>query len=323
MLVDFEDTAQSVTARLRLLGMSAREVTTWLVYIRPQVALGPRAVDHLCRTVNDLRVAAVVVDSIGEAFALEGINEDRDNEVGPWFRRVARPLADTGAAVVLVDHSTKASDSPLHPSGSKRKRAAVTGASYLVEAVQPFVKGRGGRLRITAAKDRHGSYRRGEKVADLVMDTDASGTVHLTVYAPTEHVVEADLAVELAARAAVAAAKAEGQPISQAALVGLMNIKASTDTKRGGIDLAVARDLLREDRGARNARMFTYVNDGSDTTNNPPRLTSPDLASGEVPIPHLDLASSPPSIDGARTRSGRLAETTTDNTPRPGEVITS
>ena len=261
MYLDMEDTAQSISARLRDLGLSDHQILTGVEYIRPEVQLGPIAVDHLCRLVHKLRVDLVVVDSLGEAFSLEGIDENKDSEVGPWYRRVARPLADTGAAVLIVDHSTKAADSPLHPSGSKRKRAAVGGASYLVEAVQPFVKGEGGRLRLTCAKDRHGNYRRGSVVAELVMDSDLTG-IRLRMYAPTALADnEAGVDVELAARAAVRSAKEEGGAVSRAALEGLMKMKARATVKRGGIDLAVSRGWLTEDTGKRNARVYVFAAD--------------------------------------------------------------
>lgn len=185
LYVDLEDTAESVTARLGLLGLDAGEIVASLVYVRPQVPLDDDAVAHLCRIVGDAGVDVVVIDSLGEAFGLEGINEDRDAEVGPWLRRVARRLAETGAAVVLVDHSTKAADNPLHPSGSKRKRAAITGASYLVEASPPLVKGAGGRLRLTCAKDRHGTHRRGDVVAELVMAPAGDERIDTTLVAVT------------------------------------------------------------------------------------------------------------------------------------------
>lgn len=264
MLLDLEDTAESITARLLALGMVAYDILNYLVYVRPQVQFGPAAVEHLCRLVQERNIQAVVIDSTGEAFGLEGLNEDKDVEVGPWLRRVTRPLADTGAVVVLVDHSTKSADNPLHPSGSKRKRAAITGASYLVESVDAFVKGRGGRLRLTCAKDRHGNFRRGEQVADLVMSAGDT-KIRLDLYAPMIR-DEREVGVEiiLAARAAVSAAKTEGRPLSRSALEGLMKMKAKTDTKRGGIDLAVARGALQEMDGPRNARLYNWVEDMTD-----------------------------------------------------------
>lgn len=262
MLLDLEDTADSIISRLRMLGLDNHQILTWLIYIRPQVTLGPGAVERLVELIDAYNVQAVIIDSIGEAFALEGVNEDKDVEVGPWYRRVARPLAETGAAVVLVDHSTKAADNPLHPSGSKRKRAAVTGASYLAEALKPFVKGQGGRLRLTCAKDRHGNYRRGQAVGDLVMDS-TENKIDLRLYAPTLTVGDTTVPGILAARAAVEAVKNAGRAMSQNELVTLMNIKAGSPTKRGGIDHAAAEGAIREleQRGPRNARMFVYEHD--------------------------------------------------------------
>lgn len=265
VLLDYEDTAVSIVARLLLLGMLADDILRWLVYIRPQVAPGPRAVNHLCDLIRQRNAALVVIDSIGEAFATEGLDENKDVEVGPWYRRVARPLADTGAAVLLIDHSTKAADNQLHPSGSKRKRAAITGASYFAESASPFVKGEGGRLKLTCAKDRHGNYRRGEVVGNLVMTYSAGGTCHLDLYAPeftdTDRV---GIEVIIVARAAVRIAKAEGVPLTQMALIGRLDVKARNDIKRGGVDLAVARGALTETAGKRGARLFTYAKEMPD-----------------------------------------------------------
>lgn len=260
LILDFEDIAQSAVARLIAIGLTAADILSWVEYVRPEVPLGPRAVAHFCELIRRRNIALTVIDSLGEAFATEGVDENKDVEVGPWFRRVARPLADTGTTLLLVDHSTKATDNALHPSGSKRKRAAITGASYLLEAVQPFVKGADGRLRLTCAKDRHGNYRRAAPVADLVMTTAAVG-VNLTLYAPAPRGEGegAGVDIELAARAAVKAVAEEGRPLSRVALEGLMKVKARATVKRGGIDLAVARGLLVETTGPRNARLYAQA----------------------------------------------------------------
>lgn len=269
MLLDFEDTPHSITSRLVELGLTADEILRWLIYIRPQVALGPKAVEHIGEIAVENLVTLVTIDSIGEAFALEGIDENKDVEVGPWYRRVPRPLADMGPAVLLIDHSTKAGDNPLHPSGSKRKRAAITGASYLAEAVEPFVKGRGGRLRMTCAKDRHGNYRRGEVAGDLVMYSNESVITSLDLYAPTAALSETTVPILLAARAAITAAKDEGKPLSRRALEGLMKIKCRAEIKRGGIDLAVTRGALLEKEGPRRAKLYEYLGDLEDRDSEP------------------------------------------------------
>jgi hypothetical protein len=107
---------------------------------------------------------------LGEAFALEGLNEDKDFEVAPWLNRVCRRLIEaTGAGVTLIDHGTKSTERPLDPSGSKRKRAAATGTWWLMRTDDPFDRAGGGRAALVCAKDRHGWFKRGETVARLVM----------------------------------------------------------------------------------------------------------------------------------------------------------
>lgn len=264
LLLDYEDTATSIVARLTAIGTPADMIIAQLIYVRPQTEFGPHAVDHIITVCAEHDVTLVVVDSLGEAFAVEGIDENKDVEVGPWYRRVARQIADAGPAVLLIDHSTKAADNPLHPSGSKRKRAAISGASYFAEAVKAFVKGKGGRLKLTCAKDRHGNYRRGEVVANLVMAESFTDSVRMQLHEPDTSEHSADLGAVLAARSAVEAAKKEGRPMTKTALRNMMSIKASSDTKRSGIDLAIGRGALREEDGGRNAKAVTYVHDWSD-----------------------------------------------------------
>jgi hypothetical protein len=256
MLIDTEDVVDSIVARLRHLGATNTAIRERLLYVRPTDPFGGSAVDYLKRLVVHHHVSLVVIDSIGECFGLDGINEDKDSEVGPWMRRVARALADAGPAVLLVDHSTKAGDNPLHPSGSKRKRAAIGGASFLVTAIKPLTREHGGRLRLTCAKDRHGTYQRGVEVAELVM-TETS----VELYANDNATADASPDLVVAARAAVAAVKTEGRPMTLRTVTAAMKIKASAELKRAGVDLAVGRAALHEEPGPNRARMFTYVSE--------------------------------------------------------------
>jgi hypothetical protein len=258
MLIDLEDTAPSIVARLRLLGARDNEIAAGLIYVRPTAAFTALAVDGLCELIDEHTPRLVVLDSLGEAFGLDGIDENSDAEVGPWLRRVPRRLAELGPAVTLVDHSTKAADNPLHPSGSKRKRAAIGGASYLITATTPLVAGTGGRLKLVCAKDRHGTYRRDEHVADFVMTTDPAGT-RWALYAPEDRSGGAfELPVYLAARAAVKVCQEAAEPLTSRRLVERMAIKTRRETKYAGIEEAVARGALHESAGANRARLFEY-----------------------------------------------------------------
>lgn len=261
--IDFEDPdASTIIERLRALGVTDDAIDAQLHYHRPTDFFSNDAVDLIAREVLEHRVALVVIDSLGEAFGLEGINEDKDAEVRPWMRRVPRKLAETGAAVLLVDHATKAGDNALHPSGSKAKRAAITGSSYLVEAPAPLTREQGGRLRLTCAKDRHGHYRRGAVSAEIDFTVYPDGGMTVHVWPPSaSSLPTAEAKLLVVARAAVRTCKEAGEPLSQRRLTERLAVKASNETKRAGIEEAVARGSLRIEEGPRGTALHIYVRD--------------------------------------------------------------
>ena len=260
MLVDLEDVPGSIVARLRLLGLSDAQIVAGLDYRRPTTEFTRAAVAQLVADVTTGGHALVIIDSLGEAFALNGINEDKDAEVGPWLRAVARPLGDTGAAVVLVDHSTKAADNPLHPSGSKRKRAAIGGASYLLDAVRPLAKGRGGRLRLTCAKDRHGTYARKEVAAHLVVaEHDGTGPLDVRLYAPdpTPGGDGPEVEVLVLAQRMIRTVKDSETPMSKKTLE--VTTSGRTDRKRAALDHAINAGCLDFTKGKHGAHLLRWV----------------------------------------------------------------
>jgi KaiC/GvpD/RAD55 family RecA-like ATPase len=267
--VSFEDPDERlVVTRLLELGAQPDDVERLLhYYAPPSTPFTADAVELVAKAARVHGITLIVIDSVGEAFGLEGINEDKDAEVGPWLRRVARPLADTGAAVLLIDHATKAKDNPLYPSGSKRKRAAITGASYLLESPQPLTRERGGRLTLTCAKDRHGHYRRGEVVAEVVFTVypDDGMTVHVWAPDPADQTKSASDALSLKLqRAAVQAAKDAGEALSQRRLLQRMKdagAKGGVEAKRAAIEEAIADGAIRTEQGPQRRLLHVYVRD--------------------------------------------------------------
>lgn len=262
MYIDMEDTPSSIVARLRLVGLDDDQIIAGLDYRRPTEEFTEAAVLRLCTDLRHGGHDLVVIDSLGEAFALDGVNEDRDNEVGPWLRHVARPMADAGPAVVLVDHCTKAADNPLFPSGSKRKRAAIGGASYLVEAIEPMAKDRGGRLRLTCAKDRHGTYARKEVVADLVMGVTVDGeNPTINLYAPTTRPggQSAEWEVIILAQKIISAVRDSDVPLSKKAAEEV--VKGRATKRRAALDYALSAGCLDTSPGKHGAKILTWVRD--------------------------------------------------------------
>ena len=260
MFIDLEDTATNFSSRLRALGITDTQIGTQVVYLQPRDPFGHMEVDVLQRLVRSRNITVAVVDSLGEAFGLDSVNENNDNEVNPWLRSVVRPLAEAGAAVLLVDHVTKAGENKLHASGSKRKRAAIGGASYLVEAVTPFVRGEGGRLKITCAKDRHGHYRTGEHVAWFEMDVDATTfEMTLRVVQPTTVSTATTKAAALEARV-LSWLEAQPAPLSKskvAAGLAASGVSARRADVMKAIDSLVASGRASEAAGPRHASMVS------------------------------------------------------------------
>ncbi len=258
LVIDLEATAEELLARFAVLGVEPAELAGSLDYLRPDSPLGWRALELLKAKIAERGYDLVVIDSLGELFALGGINENADAEVGPFIRNFLRPLADLGPAVLLVDHATKAGDHPLYPSGSKRKRAAVTGAMYLVDATDPFVAGKGGRVTLRCSKDRHGHYRQGALVGTLVMKPLEGDRASLTLYPPDDAGGdEGELKVVVLARKAYDAVEAEGGgPVTKRTLQELMQTRASAVDKRAGIELAESRGWLRMRQGPNRSHLF-------------------------------------------------------------------
>jgi hypothetical protein len=87
------------------------------------------------------------------------------------------------------------------------------------------------------------------------MHVDIVGT-RIELYA-INRTISPDMPVELAARAAVAAASKLGHPASLKLLRESMTFKGRTEIKGAGIDLAVSRGDLLEQPRPRNARLFS------------------------------------------------------------------
>jgi len=196
-----------------------------------------------------------VLDSLGELFALAGIDENSDADVGPWLRLVARPIADAGAAVVSIDHTTKSTENPMHPSGSKRKRAAITGALHRVDATTAPIAGQGGRLRLRCAKDRHGHFRQSDVVADVVMRPIIGDRMAFTLYPPStpEPSQPDDLVTDV-----VDVVRAAGRPLTQREVIDATPGRIRRERKRDAILEAVEIGDLIEHQDGR-SKLYTTV----------------------------------------------------------------
>lgn len=167
--VDLEDDEVGLVSRLLDMGVEPDDLAR-LMYLHPYERFDDNAADALTEAVREVMPSLVVVDSTGEAMALDGVQPNADEEVAGWFQRLPGRIARMGPAVIVLDHMAKADNGGLWPIGSQRKRAAISGAQYLQKSMTPFDKATPGAARLVCAKDRHGTYRVGLAVAELQVD---------------------------------------------------------------------------------------------------------------------------------------------------------
>lgn len=173
--VTYEDANEELLVdRARMLGVTEREKDL-IKFITPDLGLTHGAA-KLADLAVQLGARLFVLDSVGEAMAVGGQNEDADVDVGPWFRQTARLIHNQvpSLAILPIDHSTKAKDNALFPSGSKRKRAVVTGRSYLLNVSKSLGIGMVGYVQLVVAKDRGGTFARGDIAAEIMLDATVS-----------------------------------------------------------------------------------------------------------------------------------------------------
>lgn len=162
--VDFEDEAITVVTRLMLLGVPKsllRGRKGRFRYVRPEEGVIEN--DNAARAYEELLEFGanfVVLDGVTESLGLERMSLKDNDDIAYWQQRLARPLADAGAAVCCIDHVTKARDGRgRFPIGAQHKLAGVTGAAYVVTPQQALRRGGTGTLEVRVAKDRPGAVR--------------------------------------------------------------------------------------------------------------------------------------------------------------------
>lgn len=172
--IDFEDTARGIIGRLITMRVKPEILGARFRYVQPVGPFGPAEIASLNRLLEDINPDLVIIDGVGEALARDGLSEDKASDYMGWVERVPRPIARTGAAVVLIDHVVKNKDEQGRwARGTGAKLAAIDGASYQLKVVVPFSRSRPGKVKVIVAKDRPGQFTIGE-VAALVNITPAA-----------------------------------------------------------------------------------------------------------------------------------------------------
>lgn len=179
--LDAEDVTRTLKRRLSGLGIDGATRGEYVHYLNVGGPLSDGDLAYLLAMVEAFPETLVVFDSLPEMLTATGLDETSSVEVTGWFRRVARPLANAGACVLLIDHPVKSGNGNGYARGSGAKLAAVDGAVIELEEVQPFSPDQSGSSNLIVRKDRLGGLR--------TPKGQSAGTVYFNVLGGTVHSV--------------------------------------------------------------------------------------------------------------------------------------
>lgn len=151
---------EEVVARLLLLGAHPARLGDLdrFRYCEPEDAID---LEWFAGDVASWRPDLAVVDSLGELLPMLGLSSNSPDDFTAGNRKVLTRLANSGAAVVAIDHLPKDEGARAQgQTGTMAKKRAANGASLRVTAKDQFTPGHGGSANISIHKDRPGGLRR-------------------------------------------------------------------------------------------------------------------------------------------------------------------
>lgn len=194
LYIDFEDDAGGVVGRLLCLGGVPDDILERFHYIRPENQMGPvDAVD--LEGVLELNPTLAIVDGVTEGMSLFGLELKDNTDIAKFGRLLLRPLMNSGAAVVTLDHVVKSSENRGRYSiGGVHKLNGLNGVMYMLENRNPFGIGVTGKSTVRVAKDRPGQIRKNglshssgmHWYADLVVKSETQEYAEAHLYSPRE-----------------------------------------------------------------------------------------------------------------------------------------
>jgi hypothetical protein len=340
--IDFESDAASVVTRLLELGARHDAIRDHLHYARPEV--DPRAFDYERRAFTRLLakpIVLAVIDGVTEALGIFGASTKDNDEITAFMRLLPRTITRrTGAAVVLIDHVTKDSDSRgRFAIGGQAKMAALDGAAYVVEVTEALGRGRRGMIVLRVAKDRPGGVRahagefrkgdRTQEAARITVDsTQADGLIHIAVDPPLDPLVQAAefRPTVLMEQISQIFAEEPGLRLSKNKVENLVN--GRRETIRKALDLLEHEHYIRIEDGPRNTRVVSSIqpyrqvlDPKSEAYNQVSEVTSPDFAPTSPGRSESDLAPALPPYGAGRGQETPAGTSTSPASTEPAEDV--
>jgi hypothetical protein len=282
LLIDFEMGQWDARDRLRELGATANDFER-IHYVEPDTP----ATEGIIGQLLDLTPTLVVIDAAAGAYDLQGLDDNKRQDVERFAGVYVRSFWLAGIATVLIDHVVKNADARgKYAIGSERKVGGADVHLGFEVASSPLTRGGHGVYRIVTHKDRGGWLPR-PRAAELELRSDSD--THAITWTFREPLTESDdgwqptVLMEKVSRWL----EQQDEPKSRNE-VESANLGKSRDYVRKAMDKLLAGEYVVETAGPRKARMLTSIK---------PFRTSPDFAAtspGEL------IATSPTSPSACR-----------------------
>ena len=155
--LDYEDAPKGILGRHLALGADVDDVRARFRYVQIVGGFGLAERAELHALLTRMNPDLVVIDGVAESLARDGYDENSAGDYVKWVEALPRPIARTGAAVLMIDHLKKDDEGggKAHR-GTGAKLGAIDGAAFLLKAVTGFSRKRAGASKITITKDRPG-----------------------------------------------------------------------------------------------------------------------------------------------------------------------
>lgn len=170
LYIDCESDEHTTIDRLKRFGLIGHQLEHF-TYIRPERSWKASITEHEAwKTIIDCKYELAIIDGVTEALTMFGFETNDNDGITKFMRLIPRQIArHTGAATVLIDHIAKNSSSRF-AIGGQAKLAAIDGAAYLIDIIEPISIGSKGRLKMSITKDRPGRIR-GNCISDNERNT--------------------------------------------------------------------------------------------------------------------------------------------------------
>lgn len=158
--------------RLQKLGVNHTTIADGFHYIEPNEQLDPAKQTDLTTLVENEGIRLCIIDAFNPILNLHQLDPNNVSDVETFWRTIADPIAQAGAAPVLLDHVVKNPDNRgKYATGSERKASgAIVHLGF--KLLEPLRQGGIGRSLLSVHKDRPGYLPR-PALGRLILDDTA------------------------------------------------------------------------------------------------------------------------------------------------------